>query len=89
MLLFVILATSLIAQHEVSVSLIIKLPRLMDKEGYYFLAPFITPEVLLRCDTDLIQKAKEGGLDVIQNYVFRNGHEPSLGKYYFLRGTMF
>ena len=55
----------------------------MDKEGYYFLAPFITPEVLLRCDTDLIQKAKEGGLDVIQTYVFWNGHEPSPGKYYF------
>ncbi|KAJ9190323.1 hypothetical protein P3X46_001539 [Hevea brasiliensis] len=32
---------------------------------------------------DLIQKAKEGGLDVIQTYVFWNGHEPSPGKYYF------
>lgn len=32
---------------------------------------------------DLIQKAKEGGLDVIQTYVFWNGHEPSQGKYYF------
>ncbi|KAL8139295.1 hypothetical protein V2J09_005316 [Rumex salicifolius] len=31
----------------------------------------------------LIQKAKEGGLDVIQTYVFWNGHEPSPGKYYF------
>lgn len=29
---------------------------------------------------DLIQKAKEGGLDVIQTYVFWNGHEPSQGK---------
>jgi beta-galactosidase GanA len=29
---------------------------------------------------DLIQKAKEGGLDVIQTYVFWNGHEPSPGK---------
>ncbi|KAI5413951.1 hypothetical protein KIW84_058195 [Lathyrus oleraceus] len=63
--------------------MIIKLSPLMDKEGYYFMAPFITPEVLLRCDTDLIQKAKEGGLDVIQTYVFWNGHEPSPGKYYF------
>ncbi|XP_048139461.1 beta-galactosidase 1-like isoform X2 [Rhodamnia argentea] len=32
---------------------------------------------------DLIQKAKEGGLDVIQTYVFWNGHEPSPGKYNF------
>lgn len=29
---------------------------------------------------DLIQKAKEGGLDVIQTYVFWNGHEPEPGK---------
>lgn len=29
---------------------------------------------------DLIQKAKDGGLDVIQTYVFWNGHEPSQGK---------
>lgn len=28
---------------------------------------------------DLIAKAKEGGLDVIQTYVFWNGHEPSRG----------
>ncbi|XP_077210114.1 beta-galactosidase-like [Tasmannia lanceolata] len=32
---------------------------------------------------DLIQKAKDGGLDVIQTYVFWNGHEPSQGQYYF------
>ncbi|EYU21377.1 hypothetical protein MIMGU_mgv1a001631mg [Erythranthe guttata] len=32
---------------------------------------------------DLIEKAKEGGLDVIQTYVFWNGHEPEPGKYYF------
>ncbi|KAK3210505.1 hypothetical protein Dsin_015211 [Dipteronia sinensis] len=32
---------------------------------------------------DLINKAKEGGLDVIQTYVFWNGHEPSPGNYYF------
>ncbi|KAJ4911199.1 Beta-galactosidase 4 [Raphanus sativus] len=31
----------------------------------------------------LIQKAKEGGLDVIETYVFWNGHEPSPGNYYF------
>ncbi|RWV82921.1 hypothetical protein GW17_00055537 [Ensete ventricosum] len=29
---------------------------------------------------DLIQKAKDGGLDVIQTYVFWNGHEPSPGQ---------
>lgn len=28
----------------------------------------------------LIQKAKAGGLDVIQTYVFWNGHEPSRGQ---------
>ncbi|KAK9102549.1 hypothetical protein Sjap_019803 [Stephania japonica] len=32
---------------------------------------------------DLIEKAKEGGLDVIQTYVFWNGHEPNPGEYYF------
>ncbi|KAK1290465.1 hypothetical protein QJS10_CPB18g00794 [Acorus calamus] len=32
---------------------------------------------------DLIQKAKDGGLDVIQTYVFWNGHEPSRGTYNF------
>ncbi|KAL2501334.1 Beta-galactosidase 12 [Forsythia ovata] len=32
---------------------------------------------------DLIQKVKDGGLDVIQTYVFWNGHEPSPGKYNF------
>jgi len=28
---------------------------------------------------DLIYKAKEGGLDVIETYVFWNVHEPSRG----------
>uniref|UniRef100_A0A0A0LWT7 beta-galactosidase n=1 Tax=Cucumis sativus TaxID=3659 RepID=A0A0A0LWT7_CUCSA len=32
---------------------------------------------------DLIQKAKDGGLDVIETYVFWNGHEPSPGQYNF------
>ncbi|CAN8325974.1 unnamed protein product [Cochlearia groenlandica] len=41
--------------------------------------PRSTPEMW----PDLIQKAKEGGLDVIQTYVFWNGHEPSPGNYYF------
>jgi len=33
---------------------------------------------------DLIAKAKEGGVDVIQTYVFWNLHEPQLGKVFFL-----
>ncbi|CAK9134958.1 unnamed protein product [Ilex paraguariensis] len=49
--------------------------------------PRSTPEVStpmwLFMWPDLIQKAKDGGLDVIQTYVFWNGHEPSPGKYYF------
>ncbi|KAF1872042.1 hypothetical protein Lal_00012263 [Lupinus albus] len=32
---------------------------------------------------DLIQKGKEGGLDVIETYVFWNVHEPSQGNYNF------
>ncbi|CAH1433045.1 unnamed protein product [Lactuca virosa] len=32
---------------------------------------------------DLIQKEKEGELDVIQTYVFWNGHEPQPCQYYF------
>ncbi|GMN33171.1 hypothetical protein TIFTF001_004011 [Ficus carica] len=31
----------------------------------------------------LVQTAKEGGADVIETYVFWNGHEPSQGNYYF------
>ncbi|PKA59007.1 Beta-galactosidase [Apostasia shenzhenica] len=41
--------------------------------------PRSTPEMW----PDLIKKAKDGGLDVIQTYVFWNGHEPSPGEYYF------
>ncbi|CAH9076874.1 unnamed protein product [Cuscuta europaea] len=41
--------------------------------------PRSTPEMW----PDLFQKAKEGGLDVIQTYVFWNGHEPKAGQYYF------
>ncbi|KAG2612450.1 beta-galactosidase 9-like [Panicum virgatum] len=32
---------------------------------------------------DLLQKAKDGGLDVVQTYVFWNGHEPVQGQFYF------
>ncbi|WVZ89352.1 LOW QUALITY PROTEIN: hypothetical protein U9M48_035772 [Paspalum notatum var. saurae] len=31
----------------------------------------------------LIAKCKEGGVDVIETYVFWNGHEPAKGQYYF------
>ncbi|XP_050270222.1 beta-galactosidase-like [Quercus robur] len=41
--------------------------------------PRSTPEMW----PGLIQKAKDGGLDVIQTYVFWNGHEPSRGQYNF------
>lgn len=32
---------------------------------------------------ELVQTAKEGGVDVIETYVFWNGHEPSVSNYYF------
>ncbi|CAH9141656.1 unnamed protein product [Cuscuta epithymum] len=41
--------------------------------------PRSTPEMW----EDLIRKGKDGGLDVIDTYVFWNGHEPSRGKYNF------
>ncbi|KAK4756926.1 hypothetical protein SAY87_007053 [Trapa incisa] len=41
--------------------------------------PRSTPEMW----PELLQRAKEGGLDAVQTYVFWNGHEPSPGKYYF------
>ncbi|KQJ94047.1 beta-galactosidase 4 isoform X2 [Brachypodium distachyon] len=41
--------------------------------------PRSTPEMW----PGLIQKAKDGGLDVVQTYVFWNGHEPVKGQYYF------
>ncbi|TVU33106.1 hypothetical protein EJB05_24891, partial [Eragrostis curvula] len=41
--------------------------------------PRSTPEMW----PGLIQKAKDGGLDVIQTYVFWNGHEPAQGQYNF------
>ncbi|KAF8089506.1 hypothetical protein N665_0503s0006 [Sinapis alba] len=41
--------------------------------------PRSTPEMW----PDLIKKTKEGGIDVIQTYVFWNLHEPKLGQYDF------
>lgn len=34
---------------------------------------------ILQMWEDLMQKAKDGGIDVIDTYVFWNGHEPSPG----------
>ncbi|KAL2475471.1 Beta-galactosidase 8 [Abeliophyllum distichum] len=41
--------------------------------------PRTTPDVW----PEIIRKAKEGGLDVIETYVFWNYHEPVRGEYYF------
>ncbi|KAI3765116.1 hypothetical protein L2E82_15142 [Cichorium intybus] len=41
--------------------------------------PRATPEMW----PDIIENAKEGGLDVIETYVFWNYHEPVKGQYYF------
>ncbi|KAK4361057.1 hypothetical protein RND71_020009 [Anisodus tanguticus] len=41
--------------------------------------PRTTPEIW----PEIIRKAKEGGLDVIETYVFWNYHEPVKGEYYF------
>ncbi|XP_010316701.1 beta-galactosidase 6-like isoform X3 [Solanum lycopersicum] len=41
--------------------------------------PRTTPEIW----PEIIRKAKEGGLDVIESYVFWNYHEPVKGEYYF------
>ncbi|KAK1260473.1 Beta-galactosidase 6 [Acorus gramineus] len=41
--------------------------------------PRTTPEVW----PDIIRKSKDGGLDVIETYVFWNYHEPVRGQYYF------
>ncbi|KAG5569614.1 hypothetical protein H5410_059380 [Solanum commersonii] len=49
----------------------------MGKEKFLFLVQFIIQEVLHRCGLILYKKAKDGGLDVIETYVFWNGHEPS------------
>ncbi|KAK9268044.1 hypothetical protein L1049_010483 [Liquidambar formosana] len=41
--------------------------------------PRTTPEVW----PEIIRKSKEGGLDVIETYIFWNYHEPVRGEYYF------
>ncbi|KAL8496341.1 hypothetical protein ACS0TY_020156 [Phlomoides rotata] len=39
--------------------------------------------VILKVWPEIIGKAKDGGLDVIETYVFWNYHEPVRGEYYF------
>ncbi|KAK4351933.1 hypothetical protein RND71_027451 [Anisodus tanguticus] len=66
---------------------------LMVKEEFFCLAPYIMPEVSLRIELnemdvlqmweDLINKAKDANLDVIETYVFWNIHESSPGNYNF------
>ncbi|KAI9114937.1 hypothetical protein K1719_013950 [Acacia pycnantha] len=51
--------------------------RMLISAGIHY--PRATPEMW----PDLIAKSKEGGADVIQTYVFWNGHEPVRGQYYF------
>ncbi|KZV51981.1 beta-galactosidase 6-like [Dorcoceras hygrometricum] len=51
--------------------------RIMQSGSVHY--PRTMPEVW----PEIIQKAKEGGLDVIETYVFWNYHEPARGEYYF------
>ncbi|CAM8905593.1 unnamed protein product [Rhodiola kirilowii] len=51
--------------------------RMLISAGIHY--PRATPQMW----PDLIAKSKEGGADVIQTYVFWNGHEPVRGQYYF------
>ncbi|XP_020581169.1 beta-galactosidase 2-like isoform X2 [Phalaenopsis equestris] len=61
---------------------------LQDKNGFFYFPSFgsfslIMSVVMYQMWGDLIGKARDGGLDVIQTYVFWNRHEPSPGQYYF------
>uniref|UniRef100_A0A2P2L5L5 beta-galactosidase n=1 Tax=Rhizophora mucronata TaxID=61149 RepID=A0A2P2L5L5_RHIMU len=51
--------------------------RMLISAGIHY--PRATPEMW----PGLIAKSKEGGVDVIQTYVFWNGHEPARGQYNF------
>uniref|UniRef100_A0A0E0MLX9 Beta-galactosidase n=1 Tax=Oryza punctata TaxID=4537 RepID=A0A0E0MLX9_ORYPU len=51
--------------------------RMLVSAGLHY--PRATPEMW----PSLITKCKEGGADVIETYVFWNGHEPAKGQYYF------
>lgn len=47
---------------------------------FLILASYASPSPPPQMWPGLIQKAKDGGLDVIQTYVFWNGHEPVQGQ---------
>nr|CAB3465799.1 unnamed protein product [Digitaria exilis] len=51
--------------------------RMLVSAGLHY--PRATPEMW----PSLIAKVKEGGADVIETYIFWNGHEPAKGQYYF------
>ncbi|PKA57733.1 Beta-galactosidase 9 [Apostasia shenzhenica] len=51
--------------------------RMLISAGFHY--PRATPEMW----PGIISKSKEGGADVIETYVFWNGHEPVRGQYYF------
>ncbi|KAM1108418.1 hypothetical protein PS1_005026 [Malus domestica] len=51
--------------------------RILQSGSFHY--PRTTPEVW----PEIIKKAKEGGIDVIETYVFWNYHEPVKGQYYF------
>ncbi|KAK7349245.1 hypothetical protein VNO77_06456 [Canavalia gladiata] len=82
-LLVVVLACSLIGDAAASVSYDHKAITINGQRRILLSGSIHYPRSTPEMWPDLIQKAKEGGLDVIQTYVFWNGHEPSPGKYYF------
>ncbi|KAK2969874.1 hypothetical protein RJ640_030183 [Escallonia rubra] len=51
--------------------------RILQSGSFHY--PRTTPEMW----PEIIRKSKEGGLDVIETYVFWNYHEPVKGEYYF------
>ncbi|KAJ1420300.1 Glycoside hydrolase, family 35 [Sesbania bispinosa] len=79
-LLLVVLACSLIGDSEASVSYDSKAITINGRRRILLSGSIHYPRSTPEMWPDLIQKAKEGGLDVIQTYVFWNGHEPSPGK---------
>ncbi|KAJ4831118.1 hypothetical protein Tsubulata_010634 [Turnera subulata] len=83
MFVFLLLAPSLLCSVTASVSYDYKAIKINGKRRILFSGSIHYPRSTPGMWPGLIQKAKEGGLDVIQTYVFWNGHEPSPGKYYF------
>ncbi|XP_054780480.1 beta-galactosidase 1-like [Prosopis cineraria] len=82
-LMILVLASSLIGSARASVSYDRKAITINGQRRILLSGSIHYPRSTPEMWPDLIQKAKEGGLDVIQTYVFWNGHEPSPGKYYF------